>query len=393
MKDKNMFFINIIKKYHYIYSLLPIIGIIIIILVIVHDFINEKKINLYKLEQIIVSISLSFIIIGFILFTIYRMKKYLKKKRINTNKIEVFLVIILFVFLSYSGVLFFKELIKEPSYNTWSIGVYFNNEISSFNLYNKSIINPVITKDMVNDIEAGFVADPFLIKNNEIYYIFFEVYNVKTRQGDISFAYSNNTIDWMYGGIILDLDMHLSYPQVFLWKEEYYMIPEYGESNSVILFKSLSFPWKWEQDTILLKGSAYKDSTIFHYNNTWFMFTSSTGATILRLFYSDDLRGPWIEHPLSPIRKNDPNFSRPGGRIIQNNETLIRIAQDNYPDYGKQLYAFNIKNINKTHYVEEILTDYPIFEPFEKWNSQGVHHLDVLKLKDDEYLICIDGKS
>ena len=42
----------------------------------------------------------------------------------------------------------------------------------------------------------------------------------------------------------------------------------------------------------------------------------------LRLYYTDDLRGVWKEHPMSPIVKDDANIARPGGRIIMHEEDL-----------------------------------------------------------------------
>lgn len=46
--------------------------------------------------------------------------------------------------------------------------------------------------------------------------------------------------------IVLSEDFHLSFPQVFTWKEGIYMIPETSTDNSVRLYRASDFPYKWE---------------------------------------------------------------------------------------------------------------------------------------------------
>src|SRR5262245_13276304 len=62
----------------------------------------------------------------------------------------------------------------------------------------------------------------------------------------------------------------------------------------------------------------------------------------LRLFYSEDLLGPWVEHPKSPIVSGKPHIARPGGRVIVSGDRVIRYAQDDTPRYGNQVWAFEI---------------------------------------------------
>ncbi len=71
----------------------------------------------------------------------------------------------------------------------WSIGIY--EGVDPFNLDKpKKISNPVLTAEDVTDITAIFVADPFMIKYSSTWYMFFEVMNDNTNQGDIGLATS-----------------------------------------------------------------------------------------------------------------------------------------------------------------------------------------------------------
>jgi hypothetical protein len=53
--------------------------------------------------------------------------------------------------------------------------------------------NPVLTKFDVKDVKASFVADPFVIKKDDVYYLFFEVKSKRKRDiGEIGLATSKD---------------------------------------------------------------------------------------------------------------------------------------------------------------------------------------------------------
>jgi hypothetical protein len=62
---------------------------------------------------------------------------------------------------------------------TWSIGIYEGSDPFKMSPVT-DIKNPVLTAKDVTDVDAIFVADPFIIADNNKYYMFFEVLNKKT---------------------------------------------------------------------------------------------------------------------------------------------------------------------------------------------------------------------
>ena len=84
-----------------------------------------------------------------------------------------------------------------------------------------------------------FWADPFPIKVDGSYYIFFEDYVNTAGRAHIS------VVEVDQNGIVsgptevLKLDCHLSYPFVFEWQGDYYMIPETGDRNVVELYRAV----------------------------------------------------------------------------------------------------------------------------------------------------------
>ena len=66
-------------------------------------------------------------------------------------------------------------------YDLWSIGIYEGS--TPFNLsVPKDLTNPVITVNDITDIDASYVADPFMMIEDDKYYSFFEVFNWETYQ-------------------------------------------------------------------------------------------------------------------------------------------------------------------------------------------------------------------
>jgi hypothetical protein len=280
----------------------------------------------------------------------------------NKNK-KVIIIVLAFICLitSFIIVLHAKRLISVAieGEGEWSIGIYISENPFYFSS-SQSISNPVLSATDVTDIPAKFVADPFMLYENNTWYMFFEVYNSDTDQGDIGLAMSNDGLNWTYKQIVLDEQFHLSYPCVFKWNNEYYMIPETSKKKSIRLYKANNFPKGWSFIKTLIGGKNYVDPTIFRYNDKWWLFAGIQKNDTLYLYYSDNLMGPWTEHPYSPIIKGDANTSRPGGRIMTFNGRVIRYAQDDYPIYGNQVRAFEIDMLTTTNYKEHEIDKSPI---------------------------------
>jgi hypothetical protein len=104
---------------------------------------------------------------------------------------------------------------------------------------------PVLTQHDVTDVPADFVADPFLLQHDNTWHLFFEVMNTTTQLGQIGLATSPDAHAWSYQSIVLKEPFHLSYPHVFGWQGEHYMLPETLNAGAVCLYKAFDFPFQW----------------------------------------------------------------------------------------------------------------------------------------------------
>ena len=270
----------------------------------------------------------------------------------------------------------------------WSIGIYTGD--SPFNLKpSAQIRNPVLTRASVTDVPTEFVADPFMLDGH----MFFEVLRADTQRGEIGLATSTNGCDWTYQQIVLREEFHLSYPYVFKWQDVRYMIPETLGANAAWLYQADEFPLHWSRKAKLIDGPC-ADPSIVRCNDLWWLFVCPMPYRhdTLKLYFAEELTGPWREHPRSPIVRGDKCRARPAGRMLTLNDRVIRFAQDCVPQYGTRVRAFDILELTTTTYVEVENTASPILQPSGNgWNANGMHHVDAHQQPDGTWRACVDG--
>lgn len=274
----------------------------------------------------------------------------------------------------------------------WSIGIYTGN--SPFTLgAPANVLNPVLTAKDVSDVRARFVADPFMIRKQGCWYMFFEVLDAETGRGKIACARSSEGLVWSYDRVVLAESFHLSYPYTFTWNDQVYMVPESAEAEAVRLYRASRFPFDWEFAGDLLLGSAYVDSSLVHYHACWWLFTVSNPARdCLRLYRAERIEGPWNEHPRSPIVTGNPHLARPGGRVFEHEGRLFRYAQDDFPQYGGQVWALEITTLTDQDYAERLVSQGPVLRGNGfGWNARGMHHVDPHLYGDNHWIACVDG--
>ncbi len=275
----------------------------------------------------------------------------------------------------------------------WAIGIY--TGATPWQLLPVADRNPVLTRYDVRDTRAVFVADPFMLRVSNAWHMFFEVMNWNSGKGEIALASSADGLHWQYQQIVLSEPFHLSYPYVFAWADDYYMIPESWKAGAVRLYRASHFPTQWTYVATLLELPYITDCSLFHDGDRWWLF-GETGANFrcdtLRLYTAPDLRGPWIEHPHSPIVRDNPHSARPAGRILTEGGRVLRFAQDCAPCYGLQVFAFAITELTPERYSEEPLGAGPILSGSGVgWNSHGMHHIDAHRREDGSWIACVDG--
>ena len=149
---------------------------------------------------------------------------------------------------------------------------------------------------------------------------------------------------------VLDRGSHLSYPFVFAHGDAVFMVPETIATDTIDLYRAVSFPDRWEKEATLLSGIEASDATLFEHDGRWWMFATvrdgGAYSDALHVWSAPDFRGPWQPHRRNPVLV-DIASARPAGRVVRRNGALIRPFQDCRDGYGAALGLARITRLDE----------------------------------------------
>ncbi|MDE2433087.1 MAG: hypothetical protein KGN37_09590 [Burkholderiales bacterium] len=247
----------------------------------------------------------------------------------------------------------FKEVHRNKLYlDQWILLYDIRKSLSSSLWRYKRIVPP---KDR-------FWADPHIIERDDFYYIFIEELLYKDNKGHISVIKMGKDGVYTPPQKVLERPYHLSYPFVFDFDGELYMIPETAQNKTIELYRCVDFPGRWEFVHCLMEGVRAYDATVQFHNGKWWLFTNMvevSGASSwdeLFLFSADNpLSQTWVPHDNNPII-SDCKQARPAGRLIEYNGHLYRPSQNCAGKYGFGFNLAKVVRLDDQAYAEEVVT-------------------------------------
>lgn len=228
-----------------------------------------------------------------------------------------------------------------------------------------SINNPPITEPNLNELKfieppkGTFWADPFPIEKDGKFFIFFEEFLYKSMKAHISVMEMDLDGSYKAPIKILERDYHLSYPFMFEWENNLFMIPETKSNKAIELYRCAEFPHKWELEKTLMQNVQAVDTTLFEKDGLWWLFCNIGGKDFasndeLNIFYSKTPLGPWTPHKRNPV-KSDVRSSRPAGRLFYRNGELFRPAQDCSKRMGGAMCLNRVTSLTTEDFKEEFV--------------------------------------
>jgi len=201
-----------------------------------------------------------------------------------------------------------------------------------------------------------FWADPFPVQVGNDHYIFHEELLFATGKGSIVLTVVDEKGQVVPPIPILETDYHLSYPFVFQWDGDFFMMPETAARRQVELYRCVDFPMRWKLERVVLRGLTALDPTPAFLFGQWWLFANMPAygaghSDELHLFHADSPLGPWTPHRDNPI-KSDVRSARPAGRIFENYGEFYRPAQDCSTRYGSAVVLNRILQLNPETYEE-----------------------------------------
>ena len=242
-----------------------------------------------------------------------------------------------------------------------------------------SFLNSVLHKiKKIKLPKNEFWADPFLINYENQQYIYFENYEYSKGKGKISCGKLENEkiIDIVD---VLDKPYHLSYPNVFKFKNDLYMIPETHQNFRLEIYKCTSFPNDWELYSTAFEGEQIVDCNLHQdeLGKLWLFLNkkelNSDGCSDLYIYQIDSLKlEKIISHQENPVIINSLS-ARNAGPIFKHENKILRPSQINSEGiYGRGLNINQIETLTLNEYTEKTL--HKCFPYFDR-KLQGIHHL------------------
>ncbi len=266
---------------------------------------------------------------------------------------------------------------------------------SFFSTEGKCILDILSDTSLLNANAPSLLADPFLFVFNEELYLFYEHQDKWVGgKGRICMRKTNDLRNWSPEEDVLIEPFHLSYPFVFEDNGKVYMIPETGNDNSIRLYEAVNetlSQWKLLQK-IVDDGLPWKDSVVFKKDGWYYLFTSHNAnkQQEQHLFISHSLKGPYTEHPKSPIYVG-ADGGRNAGSIIEYEGEVYRPAQVCVNSYGEQTSIMKIDALSPWDYKESLYKK-DIMDLHNPVYKEGGHQFNAAVFKG-RVIVATDNRS
>ena len=297
------------------------------------------------------------------------------KYSVNSNNFEIRLYDLFSYILQKYLFNFINRLnfFGKNSFSLWSLHVakFEKNFIKNSKRF---IVNSIRIKPPTN-FEW---ADPFIFSYKKKDYVFFENNDLKLNKGKISFGeISQNKLIKIKD--ILNLNFHLSYPFIWEYEGNVYLIPETSENKSIHIWKAKKFPDKWVYFKTLLENEYCCDTTILQdkSKNNWLLTNKSNDNSNdpNNELYIYKIIGHFkklIPHKLNPVI-TDCLTARNAGQLKIGNQLLRPSQINDSSGYGIGLNINKIISLSLTSYKEKIVTK---IIPNNIKNVDGLHHIN-----------------
>lgn len=250
----------------------------------------------------------------------------------------------------------------------------------------KNAIYSIETLKAQND-STVFLADPFFIKEKDSFYLFFE-HQKNKKNADIGLFTSADGKEYQYRGTVLTQPFHLSYPQVFKYKNEFYMLPESKRANAILLYKAERFPYDWKICDTLISDVQLVDPSIY-LSDSLNIIVATDYEKNMYMYQADSLFGKWKLHqkPIALIGTE----ARAGGRFFADKKGLLLPVQNCTKGYGYGLSLYRFSFTDGSYSVQREKSLFLKANGTVKEFNAGMHHLDLQHIGANQYYYVYDG--
>ena len=225
-------------------------------------------------------------------------------------------------------------------------------------------------------------ADSFPFAENGREYIFVEILDdANGEKGTIGVIDLQDTKEVVE---IINEPFHMSFPNVFKFENEFYMMPETSESNQLRLYKAVDFPYEWKLQSILYDDIAVVDTVFVKTEgNVMYAIGQKLPEKNNVLFKIDT--NTW-KAKLSALKGNYVD-KRPAGNFIQYDNGTYHALQECGRVYGEyfhlcKLDSFDGETLQETEIGTYSVSDMVINSKRNYWRVHTLNRMGNLEVID-----------
>ena len=220
----------------------------------------------------------------------------------------------------------------------WKIAYRVNETGDTFNF------SPENSFKYVSFPKGFWGADPFLIRNNNKIYIYCEYTNEKKSKSFISYKelWPCEENEWH---LAYEFEGHTSYPCIFRYNDELFMIPETTFDGTVRVLKYVNDDWK--EYSCLKENINAPDTTFLVIDSKPYIFLYEIISRENRILHLCELDNNLLSITNDYIvKKYSSPDGRPGGNCFIKEGELYRVTQPGIKRYGEKV----LKDIAKLNF-------------------------------------------
>jgi CDP-glycerol glycerophosphotransferase len=217
-------------------------------------------------------------------------------------------------------------------------------------------------------------ADPYAITFDKQPYVFFEEYDVIEKHSYICVGkFDEQTGRLREVSILVDTDNHVSFPFVFYYEKDYYLILEESRRNVISLYKFTDFPRSIVFVKDLLTNVKAFDSSIIERPDGFYLFTSHVkerkrwGNDNLAIYFSPNFLTTNFHKVGKSFQKLGMDSRNAGAHFLRDGR-LYRPSQDSTKRYGHHIVINEVLEISKCSYRERAIE-----RIYPKWPHVATH--------------------
>lgn len=192
-------------------------------------------------------------------------------------------------------------------------------------------------------------ADPFVFNYNGEDYLFFESFNYHEVYGKICCGkiIDNHIVDVK---VVIQEPFHMSFPNVFEYQGNIYMLPETKQTGELRLYICDAFPYSWVLDSVLLSDVKLVDHALYLGKDNIVISYDVSNDDKKNRYYKIDFEKKVAEEFFP---KGEHTSERAGGSFFTMDNRLFRSIQNCEKTYGDYLKIFEVSSISETEITEK----------------------------------------